>query len=127
MAEILWYATKAIKSQAKPAFGPGLRLAARPRLGEPGRQHRPSLPQVGLWSRTMPSCGRRPRAPGPLSASTCPELRQTNPRLACNNITADDVMVVAHLELETKIDDHMEDSVLDSMWVKAILSGLTLT
>ena len=36
-------------------------------------------------------------------------------------------MVVTHLELETDIGEQMEDSVLDSMWVKAISSGLTLS
>ena len=47
---------------------------ARARQGEPGRHRPPSHPQVGLWSRTMSSCGGRHRASGNLPPSTCPQL-----------------------------------------------------
>ena len=43
------------------------------------------------------------------------------------SIAADDSMMVTNLELETEIGDQMEDSVLNSMWVKVFSSGLTVS
>ena len=85
-----------------------LEAANKKRQGQPGRHRSPSLPQVGLWSRTMLSCGGRRRAPG-------------------TNIAIDNLMVAANLELETKIGDQMEDSALHSMWKKVLLSSSTLS
>ena len=92
-------------SQATPAYGPGLHRAAsraaEPRQWELGSHRPPSLLQVGLWSRTMPSCGGRCRASGNLSPSTCPTLSQTYSRLTCTKIAINDIMAVTTLRPRT--------------------------